>query len=43
MFLNRLDQDVEISVRPAKGHTAPADTRVVFNADRKAAAARPAP
>jgi predicted XRE-type DNA-binding protein len=29
-FLNRLDQDVEISVRPAKGRATPAGTRVVY-------------
>ncbi|MBX9582524.1 MAG: helix-turn-helix domain-containing protein [Gemmataceae bacterium] len=29
-FLNRLGQDVEISVRPAKGAKRPADTRVVY-------------
>jgi predicted XRE-type DNA-binding protein len=28
-FLNRLDQDVEITVRPANGAKQPADTRVV--------------
>ncbi|MGC1273072.1 MAG: helix-turn-helix transcriptional regulator [Planctomycetaceae bacterium] len=28
-FLNRLDQDVEISIRPAKGSLRPAGTRVV--------------
>lgn len=29
-FLNRLDQDVEISVRPARSPKTPADTRVVY-------------
>jgi predicted XRE-type DNA-binding protein len=29
-FLNRLDQDVEISVRPTKNRETPADTRVVY-------------